>query len=39
MNEKEMGYLIVTDYIKANTGEDVSDALQELIVNNPHSLQ
>ena len=36
MNEKEMGYLIVTDYIKANTGEDVSDALQELIVNNPH---
>ncbi len=36
MNEKEMGYLIVTDYVKANTGEDVSDALQELIVNNPH---
>lgn len=36
MNEKEMGFLIVTDYVKANTGEDVSDALQELIVNNPH---
>ncbi len=28
-------YVVVTDYIKANTGEDVSDALQELILNNP----
>ena len=29
-------YVLVTDYVKANTGEDVSDALQELILNNPH---
>ncbi len=28
-------YLLVTDYVKANSGEDVSDALQELILNNP----
>ena len=35
MNEKEMGFLIVTDYVKANTGEDVSDALQQLILDNP----
>ena len=36
MEEKKMGYLIVTDYVEANTGADVSDAIQELIVNNPH---
>lgn len=30
------GYVIVTDYVKANTGEDVSDALQQLIFDNPH---
>ena len=34
MNDR--GYIVVTDYIKANTGEDVSDALQELIFANPH---
>ena len=28
-------FVLVTDYVKANTGEDVSDALQELILNNP----
>jgi len=33
--EDTRGYLLVTDYVKANTGEDVSDALQELILNNP----
>lgn len=36
INANSFGYLVVTDYIKANTGEDVSDALQELILNNPH---
>lgn len=36
INASSFGYLVVTDYIKANTGEDVSDALQELILNNPH---
>jgi hypothetical protein len=36
MYECEKGYVIVTDHIKANTGEDVSDALQELILANPH---
>ena len=35
MNAKEKGYVIVTDYIEANTGKDVSDALQELILANP----
>ena len=28
-------FVLVTDYVKANTGEDVSDALQELILANP----
>lgn len=28
-------YVVVTDYIAANSGEDVSDALQELILSNP----
>ena len=30
------GYVVVTDYIKANTGEDVSDAIQQIIDANPH---
>jgi len=34
MNDK--GYIVVTDYIEADTGVDVSDALQELILKNPH---
>lgn len=28
-------YLVVTDFVKADTGRDVSDALQELIFKNP----
>ena len=37
MNIETQGraYVIVTDHIKANTGKDVSDELQELILNNP----
>ena len=33
---REFGYIIVTDYIEANTGKDVSDALQKLILDNPN---
>ena len=29
-------YVVVTDYVQPNTGEDVSDALQELIFANPN---
>lgn len=29
------GYVIVTDYVQPNTGEDVSDALQKVIDDNP----
>ena len=36
MNEMTNGYLVVTDYIPANSGKDVSDELQALILNNPH---
>ena len=36
MNERELGYLIVTDYIKADSGKDVSDELQKLILDNPN---
>ncbi len=32
----KLGYVVVTDYIEANTGKDVSDELQALIENNPH---
>ena len=35
MNENK-GYVIVTDFVKANTGKDVSDELQELILSNPN---
>ena len=31
-----LGYVVVTDYVKANTGEDVSDAIQKIIDENPH---
>jgi hypothetical protein len=34
MNNK--GFVVVTDYIEANTGLDVSDALQQIINDNPH---
>ena len=30
------GYVVVTDYVKANTGEDLSDALQKIILDNPN---
>jgi hypothetical protein len=30
------GYVVVTDYIEANTGIDVSDAIQKIIDENPH---
>ena len=33
---QQLGYVVITDYIKANTGEDLSDALQELILQNPN---
>ena len=31
----KLGYIYVTDYIEANTGKDVSDDLQKLILDNP----
>ena len=34
MNAYEKNYVVVTDYVKANPGEDVSDAVQELILAN-----
>lgn len=30
------GYLVVTDYVTPNTGVDLSDALQKIILDNPH---
>ena len=30
----KLGYVVVTDYIEANTGNDVSDALQKIILDN-----
>ena len=30
------GYVVVTDYVEANTGKDVSDAIQKIIDENPH---
>ncbi len=35
MNAKDLGYVVVTDYVKANTGEDLADALQNIIDSNP----
>ena len=34
-NPKDLGYVIITDYVKANTGKDVSDAIQKVINDNP----
>lgn len=34
--EERKNYIIVTDYVKANSGKDVSDELQELILGNPN---
>ena len=31
----KLGYLYVTDYVEANTGKDISDELQKLILDNP----
>ena len=35
MNPKALGYVVVTDYLEANTGKDVSDAIQKIIDENP----
>lgn len=32
----ELGYLVITEYVKANTGLDVSDAIQKVIDENPN---
>lgn len=32
----KLGYVVVTDYVEANTGKDLSDALQQLIIDNPN---
>ena len=32
---KALGYVVVTDFITPNTGEDVSDAIQKIIDENP----
>lgn len=32
----DMGYVIVTDYVDANSGEDLSEALQQIIDDNPN---
>lgn len=32
---KDLGYVVITDYIAANAGEDVSDAIQKVIDENP----
>ena len=34
--EERKNYIIVTDYVKANSGKDVSDELQKLILGNPN---
>ena len=36
LNFKDAGYVIVSDYVKADTGTDVSDAIQKLIDENPN---
>ena len=36
LNFKDAGYVIVSDYVKADTGADVSDAIQKLINENPN---
>ena len=35
MLEKDRGFVVVTDYLEANTGNDVSDAIQKIIDENP----
>lgn len=36
MCEKDKGYILVTDYISANSGRDVSDDIQKIINDNPN---
>ena len=36
LNFDDAGYVIVTDYVKPDTGEDVADAIQKLINDNPN---
>ena len=36
INFEDAGYVMVTDYLKPDTGEDVSDAIQQLIDDNPN---
>ena len=35
INAADLGYVVVTDYVRANTGEDVSDEIQKVIDSNP----
>ena len=35
INANALGYVVVTDYVKANTGKDVSDEIQKIIDENP----
>lgn len=35
MNDMSKRYVVVTDYIEANSGKDVSDELQKIILDNP----
>ena len=33
---KKLGYVVVTDFVEANAGRDVSDELQKIILDNPN---
>ena len=35
INAADMGYVVITDYVTANTGRDVSDEIQKVINENP----
>ena len=35
-NEAQKLYVVVTDYLQVNTGEDLSDIIQKIIVDNPN---
>ena len=35
INAADMGYIVITDYLTANTGKDVSDEIQKVINENP----
>lgn len=36
MNERDLGYVIVTDYVSVNSGRDVSDEIQKIIQDHPN---